>query len=75
MYYKEDNIYYVVFPSTRVFLKALPLVEENGITHRVVPMPDHISSECGMTLEVKGQELLKTIALLDENNIIHEIKE
>lgn len=75
MCYTENKKYYIVFPNTRLFLKALPFVEKSYIEHRVVSMPDYISDQCGMTIEIYGQYLSKAIEVISAENIKYEIKE
>ncbi|WP_407988911.1 DUF3343 domain-containing protein [Porphyromonas pogonae] len=74
MTYSADNIYYVLFPTTRSFIRAHHLVEESGIKHRVVSVPDHLSSECGMSLQITGNQCDSITNILREAQINFEIQ-
>ena len=45
---------YVVFlfPSVSYALKAEKILKEQGIVHKLVPVPRHIGSDCGVCLRV-----------------------
>lgn len=75
MFYNRDKKYYIVFPSTRIFLKALPLIEQEGLTHRVVSIPDRLSDQCGMAIEIYGNCIDTAINIISKVNIQYEIKE
>lgn len=75
MYYTNNKKYYMVFPDTRTFLKALPLIEQSSIEHRVVTLPYRLSDQCGMTIEIYGQFVKKAADIINNKNIKYEIKE
>ncbi len=54
-------------------MKADALCRQHGIACRVLPVPEHISSECGMCLEVEAENTEKCTVVLKENNIQFEI--
>ncbi len=45
---------YVVFlfPSVSYALKAEKILKEQGIVHKLIPVPRHIGSDCGVCLRV-----------------------
>ena len=45
---------YVVFlfPSVSYVLKAEKILKEQGIVYKLIPVPRHISSDCGVCLRV-----------------------
>jgi len=41
-----------LFPSVSHALKAEKILKEQGIVHKLIPVPRHISSDCGVCLRV-----------------------
>ncbi len=46
-----------LFRNTREVLKAEKWCIENHIKHKVMPVPRHISSECGMSLQIASLDV------------------
>lgn len=67
--------YLFVFPQSRVFLLAMNYVSLADIKHKVLSMPDSISNDCSMVLEIEDIYLNKTIDILKIKNIDFSIKE
>ena len=49
---------YVVFlfPSVSHVLKAEKILKEKGVVHKLIPVPRHISSDCGVCLRVAVEQ-------------------
>ncbi|HOK07313.1 MAG TPA: DUF3343 domain-containing protein [Syntrophales bacterium] len=43
-----------LFPSVSHALKAEKILKEAGVTHKLIPVPRHISSDCGVCLRVEA---------------------
>jgi hypothetical protein len=41
-----------LFPSVSYALKAEKILKEQGIAHKLIPVPRHIGSDCGVCLRV-----------------------
>ena len=41
-----------LFPSVSYALKAEKILKEQGIVHKLIPVPRHIGSDCGVCLRV-----------------------
>jgi hypothetical protein len=41
-----------LFPSVSYALKAEKILKERGIVHKLIPVPRHIGSDCGVCLRV-----------------------
>jgi hypothetical protein len=41
-----------LFPSVSYTLKAEKILKEQGIVHKLIPVPRHIGSDCGVCLRV-----------------------
>jgi len=45
-----------LFPSVSHALKAEKILKARGIAHKVIPVPRHISSDCGVCLRVAAEQ-------------------
>lgn len=41
-----------LFPSVSYALKAEKILKEQGMAHKLIPVPRHIGSDCGVCLRV-----------------------
>ena len=41
-----------LFPSVSYALKAEKILKEQGVAHKLIPVPRHIGSDCGVCLRV-----------------------
>jgi hypothetical protein len=49
----EEQRYVVfLFPSVSYALKAEKILKAAGIVHKLIPVPRHISSDCGVCLRI-----------------------
>lgn len=66
---------YILFPTTRMFIRGLKTAEAAAIPHWVVAVPTHITHECGMCLRIEHDtEVLDAlVALLEQERIEHKI--
>ncbi len=56
---------YVLFPTTRTFIRGMKAAEAAGIPHTVMAVPTHITHECGMCLRMTNNaEVLHTLGSL-----------
>jgi hypothetical protein len=49
---EPQNYVIFLFPSVSYALKAEKILKEQGITHKLIPVPRHIGSDCGVCLRV-----------------------
>ena len=63
---KQANSYGVIlFHSTSGALRAEKLLKKEGIVYKIIPVPRHLSSDCGVCIRFSSQEeslVRKTIA-------------
>ena len=59
----------LLFRTTRAVIKAERLLRRNTMYCKTIPVPRTISSECGMALEIKAEELESCVALLTDDEI------
>lgn len=62
-----------LFPNVHKVMKADRICSENGVSCRVIPVPEYISSECGMCLVVENEKAEWVKALLEKNNIQFDV--
>ena len=46
----------VLFDSTSAALLAEKLLKERGLPYKIIPVPRHISSDCGVCIRVSATE-------------------
>jgi len=67
----------VIFYSTSGAIKTESLAKKLGLTVKLIPVPRHLSSDCGICLRFYSDDLEKIKKLLVENKIefdtIHDI--
>lgn len=59
----------ILFPSTHSALRAEKLTIEQGIAIRLIPIPRHLSSDCGVCLRFLWEEKEKISRLLTEGGV------
>jgi hypothetical protein len=55
----------ILFPSVHYALRAEKLMKEEGISHKLIPVPRHLSSDCGVCLRIpwgRKEEVLGILA-------------
>ena len=54
---KQANSYGVIlFHSTSGALRAEKLLKKEGIAYKIIPVPRHFSSDCGVCIRFSSQE-------------------
>jgi hypothetical protein len=63
--------YVVTFTTEHYVMKSEKALKQKGLTVRLIPTPRHISSDCGMALEITGtdQHSDAIIAMLQEEGL------
>jgi hypothetical protein len=63
----------LLFPNVHRVMKADRICKVKGIATRVVPVPEYISSECGMCLVVSDSDLKTCTKILKDEEIRFEL--
>ncbi|RCW34542.1 DUF3343 domain-containing protein [Marinilabilia salmonicolor] len=63
----------LLFPNVHKVMRADRICKAKGIATRVIPVPEEISSECGMCLVVADSNLNACREALKEENITFEL--
>jgi hypothetical protein len=63
----------LTFASVRLVIKADKILQANNIICKIIPVPEHISSECGMCIETNIENHHVIRNLLNVSEINHQI--
>ena len=59
----------VIFYSTSGAIKTESLAKKQGITVKLIPVPRHLSSDCGICLRFNSDDIKKIEKILSDNHI------
>lgn len=59
----------ILFPSIHFALQAEKLMKEKGISYKLIPVPRHLSSDCGVCLRISWEEKEEVLALLAQAKV------
>lgn len=66
----------VLVPSLSHAMKAETVLEQAGITNKLIPVPRHLSSQCGVCVRILRDDQDRVRALLEDATVkivgIHE---
>jgi hypothetical protein len=61
----KDSQYVVfLFPSVSHVLKAEKILKDRGFAHKLIPVPRHISADCGVCLRVDVDQQDTVVGML-----------
>jgi hypothetical protein len=64
----------IVFQNIRQVIKADNALRANNILSRIIPVPEKISSECGMCIELDPVDELKIRSILDNEQLSYRLE-
>jgi len=59
----------ILFSSTYFALRAEKKSKEKGLSVKLIPVPRHLSSDCGVCLRIPWEERETIHSLLEEGNV------
>jgi len=59
----------ILFPSIHFALRAEKLVKAKGISYKLIPVPRHLSSDCGVCLRIPWEKKEEVLALLAQAKV------
>lgn len=72
---KDKKSYDVIlFKAVSYALKAEKILKKEGLTHKLIPVPKHISSDCGVCLMIHLDVKDKIIAALEGKVDIESVR-
>lgn len=69
---KEKRDAVILLHATSHALRAEKLIRKAGISCRLIPVPRHLSSDCGVCVRLEQSNRKKAINILEEANIEYE---
>ena len=68
----KDNYGVVIFYSTSAAIRAESLTKKANLKIKLIPVPRHLSSDCGICLQFNSADKQKIEEILKENKIEYE---
>ncbi len=68
----KDNYSVVIFFSTSAAIRAESLTEKANLKIKLIPVPRHLSSDCGICLRFNNEDKQKIEGILQDNKIEYE---
>ena len=59
----------ILFPSTHHTIRAEKKVKESGFSVKLIPVPRHLSSDCGICLRISWEQRETIESLLKEEGV------
>jgi hypothetical protein len=59
----------ILFPSVHFALRAEKLVKEKGISNKLIPVPRHLSSDCGVCLRIPWERKEEVLEVLEQAGV------
>jgi hypothetical protein len=59
----------ILFPSIHFALRAEKLVKQKGIIYKLIPIPRHLSSDCGVCLRIPWEEKDDVLEILAQAGV------
>ncbi|HON58545.1 MAG TPA: DUF3343 domain-containing protein [Smithella sp.] len=70
----QKQHYVMLFKAVSYVLKAEKILKAEGIPHKIIPVPKHISSDCGVCLRFEPEMRKKIEAALSDKVDIEKIR-
>ena len=71
----QNSNYVILFKAVSYVLKAEKILKQEGLPYKLIPVPKHISSDCGVCLLVHMDVKDKIVASLQGEVDIENIRE
>jgi hypothetical protein len=59
----------ILFPSIHFALRAEKRMKENGMIHKLIPVPRHLSSDCGVCLRIPWEKKEEVLGILAQGSV------
>ena len=59
----------ILFHSSNHSIRMSNILKKNSIQHKMIPVPRHLSSECGYCVRVKSSDNEIILKLIEANNV------
>lgn len=68
----KDNYSVVIFYSTSAAIRAESLAQKVNLKVKLIPVPRHLSSDCGICLQFNNEDQQSIKEILKKNKIEYE---
>ena len=65
----------VLFDCVNSALTAEKILKKQGIAHKIIPVPRHISSDCGVCIRIQDSDRIEVEESLDGKMRVFEVRE
>ena len=62
----------ILFPSIHFALRAEKIIKEKGFSIKLIPVPRHLSSDCGVCLRIRWEDKEKILDILGAAGVKQE---
>ena len=62
----------ILFPSIHFALRAEKIIKEKGFSIKLIPVPRHLSSDCGVCLRIHWEDKEKILHILEAGGVKQE---
>ena len=59
----------ILFPSIHFALRAEKMMKQKGILHKLIPVPRHLSSDCGVCLRIPWEKKEEVLGILAQSAV------
>ena len=59
----------ILFPSIHFALRAEKLMKQKEILHKLIPVPRHLSSDCGVCLRIPWEKKEEILGILAQGRV------
>jgi hypothetical protein len=71
---RQEEYFVILFKAVSYALKAEKILKLEGLPHKIIPVPKHISTDCGICLRFRPELREKIEAALLDKVEIEEIR-
>jgi len=68
----KDNYRVVIFYSTSAAIRTESLAKKQGLAIKLIPVPRHLSSDCGICLQFNNEDKPKIEKILQDGKVEYE---
>jgi hypothetical protein len=68
----NDDYQVILFHSTSYAIWTSKILKKKGIAHKMIPVPRHISSDCGYCVRILRKDAEKIREAIEKNQIEYE---
>ncbi len=66
---KMSEFSVILFHSNNHSIRMSNILKKKGIDHKMIPVPRHLSSDCGYCVRIKSSDRETVLKIIEENNV------